>query len=227
MEEVPIRVTPSATIASRVSMSRTPPEAFTCIVSGIVARMSRTSGNVAPPPAKPVEVLTKSAPASSLARQAASFCASSSRAVSKMTFTRTPAAWPVSTTAAMSCLTASTSPPRNRPMLSTMSSSVAPSASAWRDSATFAAVEVVPCGKPMTVHTRVWCPSTACSASRTSEGRTHTDQISSCASSRQVCSTSCGVSSGLSSAWSMRSATSCAVRLVPGAMMCDMTTTLG
>lgn len=72
----------------------------------------------------------------------------------------------------------------------------------------------------MTVHTRVGLPSTeamVCAASATSLGRTHTLQMRWAASSRTDADTSSGVSSGLSRAWSMRSATSWTVRVVPGA----------
>ncbi len=41
-----------------------PPDAFTPISGPTVARINATSSNVAPPDMKPVEVLTKSAPAS-------------------------------------------------------------------------------------------------------------------------------------------------------------------
>ena len=49
-------------------------------------RIRATSAAVAPPPLKPVEVLTKSAPASTAASQARTFSASLSRDVSMMTF---------------------------------------------------------------------------------------------------------------------------------------------
>ena len=83
----------------------------------------------------------------------------------------------------------------------------------------FGAVEVVvvPCGKPMTVPTATPVPSKRKTACGMSLGRTHTLQMRCPASSRTDPATSSGVSSGLSRAWSMRSATSWTVRVVPGA----------
>ena len=59
----PIRVAPAQTIFFRSSNVRTPPEAFTPMSVPTTARISATSSAVAPPVLKPVEVLTKSAPA--------------------------------------------------------------------------------------------------------------------------------------------------------------------
>src|SRR5260221_10095624 len=60
----PMRVAPAAAIALRSSRVRTPPLAFTPISGPTVRRMRAMSWTVAPPGPKPVEVLTKSAPAS-------------------------------------------------------------------------------------------------------------------------------------------------------------------
>ena len=59
----PMRVVPSAMTSSSASSVRTPPAALTSMVGEVFARISRRSSWVAPPGAKPVEVLTKSAPA--------------------------------------------------------------------------------------------------------------------------------------------------------------------
>jgi hypothetical protein len=63
-------------------------------------------------------------------------------------------------------------------MLTTMSSSVAPSASARRASNTFVSVVELPCGKPMTVPTATPVPASSPAASATSAGRTHADATS-------------------------------------------------
>ena len=74
-----------------------------------------------------------------------------------MTFTTcSPAA---STTARMSASTSSISPLRSRPMLMTMSTSLAPLAIASAASAALVAVVVVPCGKPITAHTATPLPA--------------------------------------------------------------------
>src|SRR4029453_17247773 len=59
----PIRVAPASTILRASSSPFTPPDAFTPSSEPTVRRMSATSATVAPPFEKPVEVLTKSAPA--------------------------------------------------------------------------------------------------------------------------------------------------------------------
>ena len=86
--------------------SFTPPAALTPISGPTTRRMSATSATVAPPEAKPVEVLTKSAPAAFDSTQARTFSSSSSRAVSMMTLTTAPSGWAAPTTAATSRSTA-------------------------------------------------------------------------------------------------------------------------
>ena len=54
----PTRVAPAATIAFRLSRSRTPPAAFTPMSSPTTRRISATSAAVAPPGPKPVDVFT-------------------------------------------------------------------------------------------------------------------------------------------------------------------------
>ena len=72
----PIRVTPSAMTSSSASSVRTPPAALTWMCGEVFARIRRRSSCVAPPGAKPVQVLTKSAPAASDSWQARTFSSS-------------------------------------------------------------------------------------------------------------------------------------------------------
>jgi hypothetical protein len=58
-----MRVAPAAIMALAAPSSRTPPEALTPMTGPTVRRIRATSSTVAPPLEKPVEVLTKSAPA--------------------------------------------------------------------------------------------------------------------------------------------------------------------
>ncbi len=95
----PIRVAPAATMAFRSASVRMPPDALTPIDVPTVRRISATSATVAPALLKPVEVFTKSAPASCASRHASVFCASSSSAVSMITLTIAPCPWLASTTA--------------------------------------------------------------------------------------------------------------------------------
>src|SRR6266508_2017410 len=81
--DAPMRVAPAATIFSTSSFVRTPPEAFTPISGPTVSRMSCTSSTVAPPPAKPVDVFTKSAPAALASVQPMTFSSCVSSAVSR------------------------------------------------------------------------------------------------------------------------------------------------
>src|ERR1700687_3786818 len=73
----PTRVTPSSRTCNRASRVRTPPASFTWTRGETVRRISARSSSVAPVGAKPVEVLTKSAPAASASWQPRTFCASS------------------------------------------------------------------------------------------------------------------------------------------------------
>ena len=66
---------------------RTPPEALTPISGPTVSRISCTSSTVAPPPPKPVEVFTKSAPAAFGSEQPMIFSSRVSSAVSRITLT--------------------------------------------------------------------------------------------------------------------------------------------
>jgi len=180
---------------------------LTCTDGPTDARMSAMCGAVAPPGANPVEVFTNAAPARSAARQPATISSSDRNPVSRITFTTSPGAAP--TTAAMSASTSATRPLRSHPTLSTMSSSTAPSATARWASATFAAVVVVPCGKPITVQTATFVSTAAACA--TSEGRTHTLNTPSSSATASSVSTCARVSSGLSTAWSIIPATCGAV----------------
>src|SRR3954449_8651651 len=105
-ELAPIRVAPAAIIACASASDRTPPEALTPRSGPTVRRIRATSPAVAPPPLKPVEVLTKSAPASTAAWQASTFWPSLSSAVSIMTFRMAPPSWTASATAVMSSTSA-------------------------------------------------------------------------------------------------------------------------
>src|SRR5450755_1696105 len=58
-------------MASACARVRMPPEALTPIVGPTAARSVRTASSVAPPPVKPVDVLTKAAPPSTAARATA------------------------------------------------------------------------------------------------------------------------------------------------------------
>ena len=89
--------------------------------------MRATSAAVAPPDAKPVDVLTKSAPAALASVEAEIFCSSVSSATSMITLLMTFASRHGPTTAAMSRSTTCRSPDLSAPMLMTMSTSVAPS----------------------------------------------------------------------------------------------------
>ena len=77
----PTRLAPAAAMVFKSSRVRTPPEAFTPIAGPTVRRISATSSAVAPPGPKPVEVFTKSAPASFANRDAATFCCAVCRRV--------------------------------------------------------------------------------------------------------------------------------------------------
>ena len=66
----PMRVAPAATIFWASSKVRMPPAAFTPMVGPTTRRINATSSTVAPPGPKPVEVLTKSAPATFASWQA-------------------------------------------------------------------------------------------------------------------------------------------------------------
>ncbi len=123
----PTRLAPAATIAFSPWRSRTPPAAFTPISAPTTRRIRATSATVAPPDAKPVDVLTKSAPAALLSVEAVTFSSSVSSAASMITLLTTPHCRQASTTASMSRSTVRRSPDFSAPTLITMSISVAPS----------------------------------------------------------------------------------------------------
>src|SRR6476661_1166205 len=130
-----------------------------------------------------------------------------------MTLTMAPAAWATSTTAAISAWTSASRPDLSAPIWMTMSSSVAPSSSAWRASATLIAVRWLPCGNPITVPTATSVPLRIARARSTSAGRTQTEATSYSAARRQPSSMNASSSSGRSSEWSMALATSRSVRV--------------
>src|SRR5665811_1669590 len=82
----PIREAPASIIARASAWFLIPPAALTPIIGPTVRRIKATSAAVAPDWLKPVEVLTKSAPASALILQAVSFSSSVNRQVSMITF---------------------------------------------------------------------------------------------------------------------------------------------
>src|SRR5438093_868973 len=85
-----MRSAPASSMAWAALRSRTPPAAFTPISGPTTRRMSATSAAVAPPGPKPVDVLTKSAPAARAITQAFTFSSSVRSAASMMTFTSAP-----------------------------------------------------------------------------------------------------------------------------------------
>src|SRR5450759_902711 len=102
----PSRVAPAAIISSAVSVERMPPDALTPRRPPTVFAMRSTTWALAPPAGwKPVDVLTKSAPAASAAWHTATICSSVSTADSMMTL-RTRSAGTAPRTAAMSACTA-------------------------------------------------------------------------------------------------------------------------
>src|SRR5665647_8637 len=113
----------------------------------------------------------------------------------------------------MSACTSASRPDRRAPIGRTMSSSVAPSASACCASNTFVRVRWFPCGKPMVVPTATSVPARIAAARLTSAGRRHTDATSYFAASRQPASTAASSSSGRRSEWSIVFAMSRSVRL--------------
>ena len=96
-------------------------------------------------------------------------------------------------------------------MLSTMSSSTAPSASASRASASLIAVVEPPCGKPTTVLTSTPEPASSSAASLTWQGLTQTEATPKRRASSHPARASSSVSSGLSSEWSIVFASSASV----------------
>ncbi len=92
-----------------------PPEALTFTRPAAARTMADTASAVAPPDAKPVEVLTNAAPASTAASTARSICGSVSSLVSRITFTGTPAGAVTAVTAAISAVTRSHKPERMAP----------------------------------------------------------------------------------------------------------------
>ena len=123
------------------------------------------------PPAgwKPVEVLTKSAPAAWAARQQATISSSLRTADSIMTLS--PAGPHASRTARTSASTSPHLPSLTRPRLTTMSTSWAPLATASAASAALTTAGWAPEGKPQTVTTR----SPAGTVSGSWLGLTHTE----------------------------------------------------
>ena len=181
-----------------------PPEALTPRASPTVARMSATAWVDAPPAGwKPVDVLTKSAPAAIDARQAATISSSVRAAASIMTL-RTRGEGTTRRTAAISPSKSASRPSLTSSMLMTMSISSAPSATARAASKAFTSGLTAPEGKPTTQATL--SPSGTSRGSM--EGETHTEKVPAPAPSSTMRATSARVASGLRIVWSIIAATS-------------------
>ena len=157
---------------------------------------------VAPPVENPVEVLTKSAPASLDNSQAITFSSSVKRQVSIITFVN---AFPLaaSTTAFISFFTYSKFLSFNLPTLITISTSVAPFAIASAVSNALTSVVFAPKGNPITVHTSTSVPSKTFAATLTIAGLTHTDAKLYSTASLQSLITSFTVASAFNIVWSI------------------------
>ena len=138
-----------------------PPLAFTPISGPTVRRMSEMSCGVAPPPAKPEHVFTKSAPAFFESWQAMTFSSSVRRLVSMMHL-RTVLLLDARRTALMSSSTSLRLPDFRAPTLMTMSSSDAPSAMQRLPSKALARESICPSGKPITAATLTGVPWSFC-----------------------------------------------------------------
>ena len=150
-----------------------PPDALTPSRPPTVAAISETAWTVAPPAGwKPVDVLTKSAPAASAARQVPTIASSDSAADSMITLS-TVGCGTASRTAAMSACTDAKSPAVAAPRSITMSTSCAPSRTARDASAALIALWCFPEGKPHTVATLRSEP--AGTATGSTDGETHTE----------------------------------------------------
>ena len=178
--------------------------------------MSATAWVEAPPAGwKPVEVLTKSAPAATEAVQAATISSSVSAADSMMTL-RMRGAGTTRRTAAISSSSSWRRASFTSSMLMTMSISSAPSATAWAASKALTWGLTAPEGKPTTQAT--FNPS---GTSRGSiEGDTHTEKVPAAAPSSTMRATSAWVASGLRIVWSIIAATS---RLFMELLSCRIT----
>ncbi len=126
--------------------------------------MRATASTLAPPAGwKPVDVLTKSAPARSAASQQPTICASV-RAADSMITLSTTGARQARRTAAMSASTPAQSPATTSARSTTMSTSSAPSRTARAASAALTSLWCAPEGKPQTVATCT--PAGTCTGSR-------------------------------------------------------------
>src|SRR5262245_2125120 len=96
-------------------------------------------------------------------------------------------------------------------MLTTMSSSTAPSSIAASLSYTFAFVRCPPCGNPMTVQVSTPLPASNFAASPTAYGLMHTDATLYSAATWQPLANSASVSTGWSREWSNILASSASV----------------
>ena len=153
--------------------SLTPPDALTPISGPTVFLIKAISSFVAPPVEKPVDVLTKSAPASLASKHALTFSSSLNKQVSIITFKVLP--WQACLIALISFNVYASSFSFKREILMTISISSAPSSTAFLVSSTLEYVLVAPKGKPTTVHTKTSLPSKSFLQRGIYEGLIHTD----------------------------------------------------
>jgi len=167
------------------------------------------ASTVAPPARKPVEVLRKSAPASTACRAASVLRSSSSRPHSRMTLRRPPAPWTLSATAASSSRTLLHRPSMIQPRLITRSISLAPSSRAPSVSASLTAVVAAPRGNPQTEATSTPLPRSCSTAIPTRTGLTQTAANPHSRASPQRRTISASRAWAFSSVWSMVRASLC------------------
>ena len=160
-----------------------------------------------PPGPNPVEVLTKSAPASCASRQASASRSSLSSAVSRITLTIAPAAMRTLTTTRMMSDAdgAVLATSQSAPMFSTMSISLAPASNgSLRLPPPWSKVRLAPSGNPTTVQTFTLRPP-QCLRYGGSPVRIHANagEADSSRASPQTCRMSARVASGRSRVWSI------------------------
>src|SRR5919197_3628300 len=206
----PTRPAPALSIASTSASVSIPPQALTPTLSGRQSRSSSTSCTAAASGPTPVDVCAKSNSASSTILAASFFSLSLSCEVPRTALRRTAPRPPlallirtVRATETSSSRTRRASAVRRACVLTTNSSSPAPSATARRASAIFVRARARPAGRPTTAHTFTSPPRNSSAAGATCVGSTQTEATCSSRARRQISSTSATVASGSSSVWSM------------------------
>src|SRR5690554_738377 len=154
-ELVPIRLAPASIILMAVFLFLIPPEALTPYLGPTIFLIRATSSRVAPPVEKPVEVLTKRAPAFLAARQAIIFSSSVRRQVSIITLRIASLLRQISDTVLISFIRVETSLSFNELILLTISISPAPCLIQFSASSPFTSLRLAPSGKPTTEQTRL------------------------------------------------------------------------